>query len=105
MHPYTMAPVPSSYITMRILNTYKITAEGTWLRPVKPIDTSAVNYRSRDMIGVKFFTTVNNVLLLNIEVTGMLGDPAISSRAFRALYLSDLSGFLIAQALPSSPFV
>lgn len=102
LHPDTMAPVISSGIPMRIRNTFKRDLEGTVVRHMDESDT--VDYaaldvsRGRDMAGVKGFSTVQDVSLINIEGTGMIGVPGIASRAFRALYEARVSVILIAQA-------
>lgn len=99
LHPDTMAPIISRSIPMRIRNTYNVSAKGTWVRAVDPVDYSSLDFTTgRDMAGVKGFTTVTDVSLVNIEGTGMIGVPGIASRAFRALYESNVSVILIAQA-------
>lgn len=115
LHPDTMAPIISNGIPMRIRNSYNISAPGTCVRFVDPsVDSSTPTTTSsttsapssglvpssvlRDMAGVKGFTTVQNVSLVNIEGTGMIGVPGIASRAFQALYNANVSVIVIAQA-------
>lgn len=110
LHPDTMAPVIESAIPMRIRNTFNPSAEGTMVwksspasqkggsedtAPKKSLGMVAVKPDAR---GVKGFTTVSDVSLVNIEGTGMIGVPGIASRAFQALFTSNVSVILIAQA-------
>lgn len=100
LHPDTMAPIIARSIPMRIRNSFNADAPGTWVRgtnsTVEQSLLESPNYR--DMAGVKGFTTISDVSLINIEGTGMIGVPGIASRAFQALYMSNISVILIAQA-------
>lgn len=100
LHPDTMTPVIASSIPMRIRNAFNVDAPGTWIRGVDtiPEDSSSEVSISRDRAGVKGFSTVPNVSIINIEGTGMIGVPGIASKAFQALYSSNISVILIAQA-------
>lgn len=100
LHPDTMAPIIARSIPMRIRNSYNIDAPGTWVRDPDPNVTPSAEdpLQARDMAGVKGFTTVSNVSLVNIEGTGMIGVPGIASRAFQALFAAGVSVILIAQA-------
>lgn len=100
LHPDTMAPIISNRIPMRIRNSHNLSAPGTWIRDVEQeTDITCVDtFPARDVAGVKGFTTVQDVSLVNIEGTGMIGVPGIASRAFQALYLANVSVILIAQA-------
>lgn len=106
LHPDTMAPVISNGVPMRIRNTNNTKACGTWVRDTSNNTNQEINVQSssssstafRDMAGVKGFSTVQNVSLVNIEGTGMIGVPGIASRAFRALYEASVSVIVIAQA-------
>ena len=44
------------------------------------------------------FSTVDNISLLNIEGTGMIGVPGIAQRLFGALKSAEISVMYIAQA-------
>lgn len=107
LHPDTMAPVIDSSIPMRIRNTFNVSAPGTLVRASNDEDTDKAQPGKRglglpalkpDARGVKGFTTVSDVSLVNIEGTGMIGVPGIASRAFQALYSAGVSVILIAQA-------
>jgi bifunctional aspartokinase / homoserine dehydrogenase 1 len=104
LHPDTMAPVIERAIPMRIRNTFNPAAQGTLVcastgggevSGKKSLGMVAVKPDAR---GVKGFTTVPDVSLVNIEGTGMIGVPGIASRAFQALFTSNVSVILIAQA-------
>lgn len=106
LHPDTMAPIMEREIPMRIRNTMNPSALGTMVRattlpPVKQLtETPAPFIRgdSTDPRGVKGFTTVSNISIINVEGTGMIGVPGIASRAFSALFKCNVSVILIAQA-------
>ncbi|CAN8075118.1 unnamed protein product [Agarophyton chilense] len=101
LHPDTMAPIIESSIPMRIRNTFNKSFPGTLVRETEVhSDFAAVEeeYYGRDMAGVKGFTTVQNVSIVNVEGTGMIGVPGIASRAFQALFSQNVSVILIAQA-------
>lgn len=100
LHPDTMAPIIDSSIPMRIRNTFNKDFPGTLVHASKQsIEKSDEPYMPlRDMAGVKGFTTVQNVSIINIEGTGMIGVPGIASRAFKALFAESVSVILIAQA-------
>lgn len=113
LHPDTMAPVIKMAIPLLIRNTFNPTAPGTLVCESKekgaegPFQTGGLGAivskknlltGPQDARGVKGFTTVPNVSLVNIEGTGMIGVPGIASRAFQALYSKGVSVILIAQA-------
>lgn len=113
LHPDTMAPVIEMCIPMRIRNSFNVDAPGTlvWTSEYTSADaattenTTVISPTSGrgmtvkpDARGVKGFTTVSNVSLINIEGTGMIGVPGIASRAFQSLYARGVSVILIAQA-------
>ncbi len=104
LHPDTMAPIMEREIPMRIRNTMKPSAEGTTVR-TSLLDPSTVSGASpvvrtvaSKSRGVKGFTTVSSISIVNIEGTGMIGVPGIASRAFQALFQCNVSVILIAQA-------
>ncbi|KAI0562668.1 fusion protein of aspartate kinase and homoserine dehydrogenase [Gracilaria domingensis] len=101
LHPDTMAPIIESSIPMRIRNTFNKDLPGTLVRQTDLFAdrvTAELEYATRDMAGVKGFTTVQDVSIVNIEGTGMIGVPGIASRAFQALFSENVSVILIAQA-------
>lgn len=102
LHPDTMAPIIDSAIPMRIRNTFNVSSPGTLVHSgdskLWPVAERAESLIDKDMAGVKGFTTVQDVSIVNIEGTGMIGVPGIASRAFQALFSKSVSVILIAQA-------
>lgn len=107
LHPDTMAPIMERDIPMRIRNTHRPAAQGTTVRSsVLPVTQAPPSNGTlaptgvvpTDSRGVKGFTTVSSVSIVNVEGTGMIGVPGIASRAFQALFQSNVSVILIAQA-------
>lgn len=99
LHPDTMSPIIESNIPMRIKNTFNINARGTLVHSgEEEIFDTNISVLDKGVLGVKGFTTVQDVSIVNIEGTGMIGVPGIASRAFQALNQADVSVILIAQA-------
>lgn len=105
LHPNTMAPIMERHIPMRIRNTMNPGAIGTTVRASELPPTVVENGPTTSLVteasktrGVKGFTTVSSVSVVNIEGTGMIGVPGIASRAFQALFQCGVSVILIAQA-------
>jgi aspartokinase/homoserine dehydrogenase 1 len=92
IHPKTMAPAILASIPIFIRNTFEPQHEGTriYLPPVK-----GQIIREKCVCG---FSTVDNIALLNIEGTGMIGVPGIAHRLFGALKTANISVMFIAQA-------
>lgn len=113
LHPDTMSPAIFASIPIRIKNTFRPHADGTlignntvsesWLSipssstNVSPATASA-KANVKNSRGVKGFSTVKDIALVNVEGTGMIGVPGIASRLFGALYSAGLSVIMIAQA-------
>eukprot|EP00166_Cyanidium_caldarium_P002046 ctg_2088.g424 len=116
LHPDTLAPVLQTGIPVRIRNTFRPERSGTEIGPSPPKNadaaaaTDAADGNSHDgklaarkaalgiTAGVKGFTSVRDISVLNVEGAGMIGVPGIAGRAFSALYEADVSVVLIAQA-------
>ena len=92
IHPKTMAPAIMSSIPIFIRNTFEPQHPGTriYLPPVK-----GQIIREKCVCG---FSTVDNIALLNLEGTGMIGVPGIAHRLFGALKAANVSVMFIAQA-------
>jgi len=111
LHPDTMTPAIDMGIPLRIRSTIDPSAAGTYVdgaaddaaaaaaaeRNAPPAVVNALS-RSREMSGVKGFSTVSDVSLINLEGTGMIGVPGIASTLFSALSAAGISVILIAQA-------
>lgn len=87
LHPSTMAPAIEKKIPILIRNS---------MDPSKPGTRVQANAKSK--YPVKGFTTIENVALLNVEGTGMIGVPGVAHRLFGALREVGVSVILISQA-------
>ena len=87
IHPQTMAPAVERGIPIYIRNTFDPAAPG-----------SQVSGSADPVQGVKGITTVDQVALINLEGTGMIGVPGTADRLFGALRAASISVILISQA-------
>eukprot|EP01041_Mallomonas_annulata_P005902 gene5902-11914_t len=92
IHPKTMAPAILAQIPIYIRNTFEPSHHGT--RIYAPSVKGSM-MREKCVCG---FSTVDNIALLNLEGTGMMGVPGIAHRLFGALKGSSISVMFIAQA-------
>lgn len=86
LHPATMAPAILRQIPVTIRNSARPEASGT-----------TVHVRSDSSLPVKGFASVEDIALLNLEGTAMIGVPGIAERLFGALRNADVSVILISQ--------
>ena len=86
IHPKTMTPAIERAIPIRIKNTFNPDALG-----------SVISNQSDDSLPVKGITTVEPVVLFNLEGTGNSGAPATAERLFGALREAKVSVLLISQ--------
>jgi len=102
LHPDTMAPTMDAGIPISIKNTMRPQAKGTVVTNSahKTADKPVVMPWGAvaDSKGVRGFSTVKDVALVNVEGTGMIGVPGIASRLFTSLFQQNISCILIAQA-------
>jgi aspartokinase/homoserine dehydrogenase 1 len=89
IHPHTMGPAVALGIPILIKNTFNPTASGTCIHKVE---------RHNDQKVARGFTTVDQLCLLNVEGTGMIGVPGVAQRLFGALREVGVSVILISQA-------
>jgi len=94
VHPSTMAPAIEDRIPIWIRNTFKPEHPGTVIHTRDSIHRSASAQRGP----VTGFSTVEQVALLNVEGTGMVGVPGVAERLFGALRSVGVSVILISQA-------
>ncbi len=87
VHPSTMAPAIQDEIPIWIKNTFQ---------PGKP--GTKIHSRSNSKAPVKGFATVENISVLNLEGTGMMGVPGVAQRLFGALKDVGISVIMISQA-------
>ncbi len=87
IHPSTMSPAVRAGIPLFIRNTFRPECAGTRI------------HRDPTARGpVKGFATVENLALVNLEGSGMIGVPGIAERLFGALSQASVSVILISQA-------
>ncbi|HEU5130881.1 MAG TPA: ACT domain-containing protein, partial [Pyrinomonadaceae bacterium] len=88
IHPNTMSPAITHNITVWIKNTFKPDAPGTRI---------SATSSSLDM-PIKGFAAVEDMVLINVEGTGMIGIPGVAHKVFGALRAVDVSVVMISQA-------
>lgn len=87
IHPSTMSPAIAQNITVVIKNTFKPDAPGTKISATSPMD-----------MPIKGFAAVEDMVLINVEGTGMIGIPGVAHKVFGALRAVDVSVVMISQA-------
>lgn len=87
IHPQTMSPAVEHGIPIYIRNTFRPEDSG-----------SKISASATAGPAIKGITTVENVALVNIEGTGMIGVPGTADRLFGALRSAGISVILISQA-------
>src|SRR5215213_1858851 len=87
IHPNTMSPAITHNITVWIKNTFKPDAPGTRISATSPVD-----------MPIKGFAAVEDMVLINVEGTGMIGIPGVAHKVFGALRAVDVSVVMISQA-------
>lgn len=88
LYPPTIQPVLSKGISILIKNTFDPEAPGTLI-------TKNQNEKGKTVRGISH---VENIALLSLEGSGMVGIPGISKRFFEVLSLANISAILITQA-------
>ena len=87
VHPSTMAPAIADGIPIWIKNTFRPEISGT-----------RISRTTSSTQPVKGFATIENMALVNVEGTGMIGVPGVAFRLFGALREVDVSVVMISQA-------
>ena len=88
IYPPTIQPVVAEGIPIYVKNTFEPEAHGTLIEKNPP--------RSKDkLIGI---SNSDNIALLSLEGSGMVGIPGFSSRLFETLSQNDINIILITQA-------
>ncbi|MGF1639254.1 MAG: bifunctional aspartate kinase/homoserine dehydrogenase I [Cyclobacteriaceae bacterium] len=88
IYPPTIHPALERKIPLRIRNTFNPAFEGTLIHDVA---------NKGDYL-IKGISSISNISLINLQGSGMVGVPGVSSRLFSALAQSDISVILITQA-------
>lgn len=89
IHPHTMGPAVELGIPILIKNTFNSSAPGTYIHRVQKTKNGKI---------ARGFTTVDNISLINVEGTGMIGVPGVAQRLFGGLREVGVSVVLISQA-------
>jgi len=87
IHPNTMAPAIAKNITVWIKNSFKPEAPGTRISASSSFD-----------LPIKGFAAVEDMALINVEGTGMIGVPGVAHKLFGALRAVGVSIVMISQA-------
>lgn len=87
IHPQTMGPVVMRQIPIFIRNTFRPDLPGSRIGVANASDT-----------GIKGVTAVDDIAIVNVEGTGMIGVPGTADRLFAALRGAGVSVTLISQA-------
>jgi aspartokinase/homoserine dehydrogenase 1 len=87
IHPNTMSPAIANGITVWIKNSFKPDAPGTRISASSPSD-----------VPIKGFAAVEDMALINVEGTGMIGIPGVAHKLFGALRAVEVSIVMISQA-------
>jgi aspartokinase/homoserine dehydrogenase 1 len=108
VHPHTMAPALEKRIPIWIRNTFRPELPGTRIGDPLPSlqaemsdkvgSTGVVLAEEKFVSPVKGFSTVDQVALINVEGSGMIGVPGVAERLFSALKEVGVSVILISQA-------
>lgn len=88
LYPPTIQPVLSKGISIRIKNTFAPEAPGT-------VITKNQNEKGKTVRGISH---IENISLVSLEGSGMVGIPGISKRFFEVLSQANISAVLITQA-------
>ncbi len=89
IYPPTLQPVFTKKIPIRIKNTFNPSFEGTYIS-----SKSGDPHKHR----VKGISSINDITLLNVQGSGMVGVPGVSARLFGALANARVNIILITQA-------
>ena len=87
IHPSTMSPAIKHNITVWIKNTFNPEAPGTRISAASHTD-----------MPIKGFAAVEDMVLINVEGTGMMGIPGVAHKVFGALRSVEVSVVMISQA-------
>ncbi len=88
VHPHSFIPAMNAGLTLSLCS---------WSEPDEKGTTVTVKGSGNEK-GVKAFSVVKNISLINVEGSGMSGVPGVSSRLFSALRREGISVIFISQA-------
>jgi aspartokinase/homoserine dehydrogenase 1 len=88
IYPPTLQPAFSKKIPLRIKNTFNPEFSGTFIGDIS---------EKKEFL-IKGISSIENVALINLQGSGMVGVPGVASRLFGALALKKINIILITQA-------
>lgn len=88
IHPNTIAPAVEKKIPIYIKNSFNPTAPGTGIIAEAP----------KSIHPIRGLSSIDDIALVNIEGTGMIGVSGIAARVFQMLHQTHISVILISQA-------
>lgn len=88
IYPPTIQPALEKKIPIEIKNTFEPDAQGTLISDKAPENGSVV----------KGFSSINNITLLTVAGSGMIGVPGVAMRAFKALSHANVNVLFITQS-------
>jgi len=108
LHPRTTLPAMKYNIPVTIRNYFNLSAPGTSIGMTCNLPTSATHkvggkvggFETRDMSGelVKGIATIDDIALINVEGTGMVGVPGTASSVFNCVKDAGCNVVMISQA-------
>ena len=103
LHPRTTLPAMKYGIPIAIRNFFNLEAKGTRIAEYRPPTeeeraAAAVGARSPSNALVKGFATIENVTLINVEGTGMVGVPGTAATIFSCVRDAGVNVVMISQA-------
>ncbi len=88
IYPPTIHPVLEQDIPIVIKNTFEPEDQGTLI-------TRSVDERKKPVTGISH---IDNIAIISLEGSGMVGIPGFSKRLFETLFIEDINVILITQA-------
>ncbi len=88
VHPHSFLPASEAGLTLSL----------RWWGDIEEKGTTVTSRTVEEKGGVKAFSVVKNISLINVEGSGMSGVPGVSSRLFSALKDEGISVIFISQA-------
>ena len=98
LHPRTTLPAMKFGIPIQIRNFFNLGAPGTRIADTVRVPSTATSVRPPANQLVKGFATIENVTLINVEGTGMVGVPGTASNIFACVRDAGVNVIMISQA-------
>ena len=95
IYPPTIQPLMNKGIPVVIKNTFAPSDAGTWIH----------NDIAKNGNAIRGISSINNLSLISLEGSGMVGIPGFSKRLFEAFQMKKLMLFLLPKVHQNIPFV